>query len=437
MGVAHNARSVAFDALMRVELDKAYLDRVLGPALARTNLAQEDRALATELAFGVVRRRSYLDQAIGRYLDRPLDAVDLPVLTALRLGAYQLLVLDRIPPHAAVSETVELVKLRHKSAQGFVNAVLRKLSRHPRPVLTETAADLALAASCPAWIVEALSEALASPGLDPALEWRDGRPAASLAELCAALARPASPTLRVLSRRLGRDVLLERLLGQGIEAAATPASPHGVVVRRVGEVGELDGFGRDFIAQDEAAQWVAELARGETGAALDACAAPGGKTVALWDLGLGPLTALEANERRTRALLKTIEAAGLEVEVVNGSATAPPWPERRFNVVFVDAPCLGTGTLRRHPEMRWRLQRDDIGRLVSVQAEILRGTAGLVAPGGALIYAVCSVLPEEGPRQIERFLAEHPELRLERWLWTLPWMHEMDGFFAAKLRRAT
>jgi 16S rRNA (cytosine967-C5)-methyltransferase len=432
-----SARLVALDALLRVAQDDAYLDRALPPLCDKASLAPEDRGLATEIAFGVLRRQMWLDTAIAHVVDRPMKDLDLVTLTALRVGVYQLHALDRIPPHAAVSETVEAAKARQKSAASFVNAVLRKLSTTP-PLpdhLDDDAAtpdQLALGASAPPWILRAFDAALSAP--DPLPNRLAPKGTATLHTIARALGRPAQPTLRVLSRRLARDALLLRLQNEGADAHPTVHSRHGIRVARIGDPSLLQGFGHDLIAQDEAAQWAASLAEGEKGPALDACAAPGGKALALWDAGVEPLFAIEKQPKRAELLRRTLAKAAVPCAIHVGDAATPPKYDTAFNTVFIDAPCTGSGTLIRHPELRWKIQKPSLHPLVETQHQILDGMAPLVAPGGALVYAVCSVFPEEGAQQIAQFLQRHASFELVAWLETLSYHDTMDGFFAAKLR---
>jgi 16S rRNA (cytosine967-C5)-methyltransferase len=433
------ARSVALDALLRVVLDDAYLDRALPALCDKAQLGPEDRGLATELSFGVLRRQMWLDAIIAPHCDRPLKDVDPATLMALRIGAYQLHALDRIPAHAAVGETVAAIKTKRQSAASFVNAVLRKVSvaKPPADHLNDPNAkieDLAQAASVPPWILKAFAEGLSRAPLLDAQKRVPPHGSATIHTIARALGRPAQPTLRVLSRRLARDELLKTLVDQGADAQATPVSRHGIRVARIGDPSQLPGFGYEFIAQDEAAQWAAALADGESGPVLDACAAPGGKALALWDAGLEPLTAIEAQPKRVELLRKTLEKAEIDCAIHLADAKWPPF-DTLFPTVFVDAPCTGSGTLIRHPELRWKLDKNAIARMTNLQSDILDGISKRVAPGGALIYAVCSVFPEEGEAQITAFLARTPGFTLEAWLETLSHHDTMDGFFAAKLRR--
>ena len=418
-----NCRLVALDALLRVALDRAYLDRVLPSALDRAQLADEDRALTTELAYGTLRRQLTLDRWITLVAARPLAELDPPTQIALRIGLFQLLYLDRVPAHAAVHETLEALKQRRQSAVGLVNAVLRRVAdparRPPAPVASDPADALALAGSCPPWIARRLSVIAKREGVDPM-------------PIVASLVQAAHPTLRARPP-LTRDELLGRLLALGIDATPTAHVDSGVALRRAGAVTALPGFAREFIAQDEAAQWAVSLAAGEHGPTLDACAAPGGKTISLHDLGHAPLTAMDVSESRFSLLQRSLSESSVTATTLCASAEAPPFAPRSFATVVLDAPCTGTGTLRRHPELKLRLAPEDVTRLAALQASMLRACAPLVQPGGSLIYSVCSVFPEEGEAQVFTFCRDTGFVN-EASMYTFKYMETMDGFYAARLR---
>lgn len=416
---------MAHQALMRVELDAAHLDRVLDGLFRRQEPSPEERALATELAYVVLRHRMWLDRYIVALTERDINKFDSPTKNALRLGLAQLALLDRIPPHAAVNETVELTKRVRRSAASLVNAALRAYldpKRNPGPPqATDEIDKMSLSANAPPWICKEIAKECARLSVDPL-------------PILRSLCDRAHPTLRVLTRRQQRDALLADLQRTGIAAEATTHSPNGIGVARIGDVSLLPGFGEAFIAQDEAAQLVGELCAGEKGPALDACAAPGGKTLCLWDHAVEPLTAMDIHEARLNLVRRNMERAGINVAIQQGSAEQPPFSTNSFATVMLDAPCSGSGTLRRHPDLKWRLNREDVARLVELQASMLKACAGLLKPQGALIYAVCSVFSAEGRDQVKAFLAAHPGFVLEREIETLPHHAIMDGFYAAKLR---
>lgn len=431
-----DARSLALDVVLRVYQDRAFLDRVLPASLERTQLIQEDKALATELATGVIRRRRWLDRCLAPHVTAGLDRLDPIVLEILRLGAYQLCVLDRIPPHAAVSTSVELAKRRRRYAAGLVNAVLRRVAEAARPAKPTSTSDLAAWASLPDWLASELQRRLtAAVVLDPRMRRYASETPPTIEELLSSLAAPPRPTLRVLENRISRENLLAQLLATGVRAWACDVSSHGLVIDRAGELDGLAGFGHDYIAQDEAAQLVCELARSESDPTLDGCAAPGGKTLALWSMGHTSFTAVDVHENRTQLLGRALAKAQVSGTVLCADMQSPPFAPGTFGTVMVDVPCSGSGTLRRHPELRWSLTSESTTALEDVQARILSAASELVRPGGCLLYAVCSFFEQEGAERIRSFLATTKSFALEAWVDTSDRMHVMDGFFAAKLRR--
>ena len=442
-----DARALALQVLLRVEGQQAYLNLALSSVLdAAGDIDRRDAGLCTELCYGVYRRLLALDAAIAAHLDRPLGKLESVVLAALRLGAYQLLYLDRVPERAAVAATVELVKRQRPRAAGFVNAVLRALSRDRAVPLPDATKDpvghLAVRESHPRWLVERYLRQLG---------------AAETEALLIAQNRAPPVQVRVNARRGTRDEVLAQLASEGVTAAPTPHSPVGLTLADPGALEKLPSFvqGR-WQVQDEAAQLVGLLARPEGAAALlDACAAPGGKTCHLlerMDAG-AKLLATDLHANKLDKIRGEARRLGLEgaLELRAHDATTPLAGKPRFGRVLVDAPCAGLGTLRRHPELRYRRKPEDIPRLAELQASILRNAAAQVAPGGLLTYAVCSTTEEEGAAQVARFLAEVPGfarvpgddlpasvrslLGAQGELATWPHRQEMDGFWAATLRR--
>jgi len=439
-----SARQIAFDVLRRVDEGGAYASRALDAALAQAGaLDPRDAGLATELVYGTLRRALTLDAALAPHASRPIERADAAARVALRIGAYELLFLGTAP-HAAVGEAVELAKrVEHGRASGFVNAVLRSLSRRPeRPappsLESDPAGHVAVAEALPRWLAE---------------EWVGWLGAAEALALAAAMNAPAPLTLR--SPR--RDELQARLHEAGIDAAAAPRSPDGV---RIG-AGSVAAVARasgniPFQVQDEAAQLVTLLAagelRGRRARVLDACAAPGGKAFHLAEL-LGPgseVVAVELHPRKADALREEAARRGLDgVRVICADATRPipGLAEGSFDAVLVDAPCAGLGTLRRHPELKLRRVAEDLPRFAAMQGPILDRCARYARPGAPTVYSVCSLSRDEGPRLVEAAaaagLARAPAapgfpadvLTPEGDLLTLPSRHGTDGFYAARLVR--
>jgi 16S rRNA (cytosine967-C5)-methyltransferase len=441
---AQSARQIAFNVLRRVEEGGAYASRALDAALAQAGaLDPREAGLATELVYGTLRRALTLDLALAAYSSRPIASADPAARVALRIGAYELLFLGTAP-HAAVGEAVGLTKLvDHGRASGFVNAVLRALSRRPErptppPIDADPAGHVAVAEGLPRWL---------------AAEWVEWLGAAEALALAAAMNAPAPLTLR--SER--RDDLVERLRAAGIEASPALRSPDGVRVGS-GSVAAIarGAMGVPFQVQDEAAQLVTLLAawelRGRPARVLDACAAPGGKAFHLAEL-LAPgseVVAVELHPRKADALredaFKRVVPA-VKVICADASKPIPGLEEGSFDAVLVDAPCAGLGTLRRHPELKLRRVAEDLPRFAAMQGPILRSCARYAKTGAPIVYSICSLSRDEGPRLVEAVLAEGLRrapapagfpadvLTPDGDLLTLPSRHGTDGFYAARLVR--
>lgn len=368
-----------------------------------------DRALATELVMGTLRTRGSLDHQLARLSAKPLHRLDASVLDALRLGAYQLLHLERVPTSAVVNDTVQLVKASPvKSAAGFVNAILRRLARerHDLPWPERPADDtregrqalveyLAMVHSHPAWLVQ---------------RWVD-RYSVAVAEQWLQFNNDPPPVTLAANRLRGpRDGLAARLAAEGVSSVPTRTAPHGLMVTG-GRVQASAAFADGAcVIQDEASQLIAELAGATSGdAILDACASPGGKTLALaaqcGEAGL--VVAADVRRGRVELLRDTMRRCRLPmVRVVHVPAAGPlPFRAVSFRVVLVDAPCSGLGTLRREPDIRWRRQPGELPALAAAQGQLLARIAPLVIPGGRLIYSTCSSEPEENESVVARFLA--------------------------------
>jgi 16S rRNA (cytosine967-C5)-methyltransferase len=438
------ARTVAFEILLRVMMRDAYASELLHSERC-AKMSPADRGLATELVMGVLRWQSAIDAAIAIWSSQKLPKVDSEVLIALRLGAYQLGWLDRIPPHAVIHESVELVKsARKRSAAPFVNAVLRKLAESKQTIRPEQVAStwdsarLAKAWSHPRWIVQRWIMAF---GIKVATQ------------ICR-----YNQTVPVTTIRL-RDKNSETLL-QSEDIVLAPASwlPNS---RRVisGDVTRTRAYQENQITiQDEASQLVAAVV-GSGSRILDCCAAPGGKTWAIADRNPdGRVIAVELHAHRAHALAKRVTAPN--VQVIHADIRRLPIGAE-FDRVLVDAPCSGTGTLARNPEIKWRLENKDLGDLQARQVDILESGMRCVGLTGRLIYATCSLEHEEGDGVIEKVLRRNEGFRLingasilkelaedgdfvaadyssiidRQFLRTLPGTHNCDGFFIAVLER--
>lgn len=432
------ARLVAFEVLKAVRVDDAYTNLVLPSLLGRHGLSGRDAAFATELASGTIRWRGLYDAVLAACVDRSLAKVEAKVLDALRLGTHQLLAM-RVPTHAAISTTVDLVRDRvGGGAAGFANAVLRKVSQHDRTAwIAQVAPDPATAWSHPGWVVDELRTAL---GGDE--------------ELAALLAADNEPPRVTLVARPGRADRGE-LPGQ-----PTALSPYGVVLPG-GDPGQVPAVadGRAGV-QDEGSQLVAIAAAaapvaGPDARWLDLCAGPGGKAALLAALAAERGASVVASERqphRAGLVRKALAGAAGVTGVVAADGTAAPYPPATFDRVLVDAPCTGLGALRRRPEARWRRRPADLPGLVELQRRLLTAAVDLVRPGGIVLYATCSPVLAETRDVVQAVLAARDDVALEDatpllptvpaaagplpgtvQLW--PHRHATDAMFLALLRR--
>jgi 16S rRNA (cytosine967-C5)-methyltransferase len=396
-------------------------------------LKEPDRRLAHELAAGVLRQRSVLDGQLAPLVARGWESVAVELQDILRMGAYQLTALERVPAHAAVDTSVALAKAAGGArAAGFVNAILRRLTqseRSPGATVADNAPALAAEYSHPLWLVQRWLGAFGRAGTENLLRWNNSRPRLIL--------QPARAGLK----RMG-----DRWRSEGIEVEPAPFGA-GLVTNRSRPV-DLPGYQEgDFIVQDPAHALLVRFADPAEGAIIyDACAAPGGKTIAL-GRGSATIAAGEVNPARAHRLAVNLIRAGSGREHVLVADARHP-PIRSADLVLLDVPCLGTGTFARHPDARWRVTPEALASLVELQAELLEGAAAVVAPGGVLVYSTCSLEPEENQQQVNSFLARHPEFRrdpgavvpapllsAEGDLMILPQHHGTDGAYGARLRR--
>ena len=429
------ARQAAFTILLRVERESAFAVELLHSSLL-DDLSAVDRNLATELVMGVLRWRSVLDQAIARLSFTPFRKLDLEVLTALRMGVYQKQFMEKIPAHAAVNETVELVKQARKaSAAGLVNAVMRKVKRGTAaaPAHAEGVDHLVSGLAHPRWLAERWMENF-------------GYDRAKL--ICEYDQRVPRTALRLASAE--EDAVLER---EGLQLAPGALMKSARVVSG-GDVTATQWFRGGRVAiQDEGSQLVAALV-GAGQRVLDCCAAPGGKTAAMATrLPEAEIFAAELHPHRARLLRRM--APQPNVHVVTADALALPFAAE-FDRVLADVPCSGTGTLARNPEIKWKLRPGDLRDLQARQIAILQAAMRHVSPGGRLVYSTCSLEPEENEQVVAACLRSGPgfslvpvreELKRLRasgelawndveelvsgdFLRTIPGLQPCDGFFA-------
>jgi 16S rRNA (cytosine967-C5)-methyltransferase len=437
------ARIAAFDILLRVDQQDAYASELLHAADC-AKLSPADHGLATELVMGVLRWRSLLDREIAQRSAMKVSKLDPEVLTCLRLAAYQLSYLDRIPKHAAVHESVELVKrARKRSAVPLVNAVLRKLSglTAGRPASigeTTTAAESAASSAHPQWLVERWTREFGLPIAKQICNYDQQIPSTSVS-------------------------IRDSAIANELENSGVKLAPGNLLAsaRRViaGDLTKTQVFRGGRVAiQDEASQLIALLV-GRGSRILDCCAAPGGKTRLLAECNPdSTIVAVELHPHRARLLRKLVPAKN--VQVITADIRTLPAAEL-FDRALVDVPCSGTGTLARNPEIKWRLKPEDLFDLATRQLAILRSAMQRVAPGGRLVYSTCSLEPEENQSVVEAAISEDTSFRVADveeqlnelrsqgelasndtdtlisgpFLRTIPGVHPCDGFFAAILQK--
>ena len=463
-----SARSITLSLLVESVKSEEGVDVLLDRALARCSFDDRERALTVELTYGVLRRLATIDWRLEPVLEKPLPRLPVAVQMVLRLGAYQLLFLDRIPQSAAVNESVNLAKAFAGSVgrdwSGFVNAVLRALLRHPPqpwPSMDLDAAQaLAVRYSVPDWLCRRWVERL-------------GRASAETA--CQGVSIVPPLTIRVNQLITTREALLEKFAQVGIAPKPTSVSSFGILLQEGGPVPSLPGFHEGaFYVEDEAAQLIPLLLDPQPGdIVLDACAAPGGKSthVAALMANKGVIYAVDRKETRLDLVRSNCRRLGARIvvpivgdirqprewvpmiETAESSSAKKAGADKSFlDRILVDAPCSGLGVLRRHPEAKWRKGEQALPRHQALQCQILEAVAPRLRPGGVLVYSTCSTEPEENEEVIERFCRAHAEFKRESVaLWLPPTAQgfvtehgafstmgnrfSMDGFYAARLRK--
>lgn len=440
------ARQFSFIALKAVH-GGAFADVALDRVLGQHVLSDPDRRLLTELVYGCVRRMRSLDALITQLARKSASQQAPDVRAILHLGLYQLRYLKQIPPSAAVNTTVELLKQnRLGGLSGFVNGVLRqylRLSEHEDPLDlgTQPIQKLGILHSYPDWIVETWAESL---GLEAA------------EQLCITFNQPPSLDLRINPLKTDRETVQTAMSEQGIQSTALPFPQALRIVGNAGPIQQLPGYAQGWwTVQEASAQLVGHLVNPQPGmVVLDLCAAPGGKTTHLVELmqGNGIVWACDRTASRLKRLrqnLQRLDMNEVQVRQIDGRVLGTEIPQA--DIILLDAPCSGLGTLHRHADARWRQTPETVLELCNLQQELLVSAAGHVKPGGALIYATCTLHPSENEGVIQHFLAGHPQWRIEppeealfssfrsESGWIKVWPHEqaMDGFFMVRLRRSS
>lgn len=422
-------RLLAYELLQKSEKSKQYSNIALDHALEASEMSAADKRLASVIFYGVIERKLTLDYRIATLSSRPISELDEKTLFALRIGLYQLMYLDRIPPHAAINETVALCP---KRSAGFVNAILRshtrtKMTLPPRDDVTKF---LSINYSVSIPLVKKLIDIYGEPETENILK---------------AFERVNDTSLRTNTLKISRAELKKKLG----DAALTPNSPVGVYVK--GSVRGLYGFEDGlFFVQDEASQICVEVLGAEReDLVLDICACPGSKSFgsAIRMDNVGRIISFDLHENKLSLVLSGAERLGIDIIETRACDGRNFISELEYTAdrVLCDVPCSGFGVLAKKPELRYKDPAESV-TLPSIQRAILENACRYVRHGGTLVYSTCTILPEENEKNILAFLAEHAEFELCPWIvgdiearsgyiTLLPHIHGTDGFFIAKLTR--
>lgn len=447
---AASSRAVALDVLVRVEQEGAYSNLLLNSSLQKSGLSREDSGLATELVYGTLSRLITLDYVLEDFVSKGIAKLTPWVRNLLRLSLYQIMYLDRIPPHAAVNEAVNIAKKRgHQGISGMVNGVLRSVLRAGElPVLKKGLSEaerISILYSHPLWMVE---------------RWAAEYGAGTAEAICAANNEPPAVSVRVNTTMISRDKLLAEMQGAGMNAAASKLSPYGIVVKGAGNLALTSWYSDGYLSvQDESSMLVAEAVAPEPGMrVLDCCAAPGGKSAHMGEL-MKDDGYIYANDLHAhKAKLISDQAARLGLDCIRtGSADAlelaGELPAESFDRILLDAPCSGLGVIRRKPDLKWRKQPEDVDSIAGLQAELLQSVSRLLKPGGVLVYSTCTTEQAENSAIVSAFLKQNPDfvpVSFSSPVWErtkdtalaagdgiqlLPQHFGSDGFYIARLQR--
>jgi 16S rRNA (cytosine967-C5)-methyltransferase len=441
------ARQLAWQILRQIQ-GGAFADVALDRGLNGSDLSGRDRNLATELVYGSLRRRRTLDALIDQLAQKTAKQQPPELRLMLHLGLYQLRYLDQIPSSAAVNTTVDLAKQNgFAGLAGFVNGLLRQYLRTPELNIAtaDPVTQIGIEHSFPDWIVQVYLEQF-------------GREAT--AQLCAWFNQPPPIDLRINTGKTTIAVVQMQMQTVGIASQRVPHLPQALrLIEHAGAIQNMPEYAEGhWIVQDSSAQLVAYLLDPQPGETIvDACAAPGGKTLHIAELmqDRGMVWAVDRTASRLKKLQQNIDRLGyhsIQIKTAD-SRDIPEFaaPEFGCDRVLIDAPCSGLGTLHRHADGRWRQQPESVQALAQQQQDILAQAAQWVKPTGILVYATCTLHPAENERVIHQFLQHHPDWQIDRpgadspvtpflqpegWAKVLPHQHQMDGFFMVRLKKA-
>lgn len=444
------AREVALDVLVRVDEQGAYSNLLLNTSLQKSGLSREDAGLATELVYGTISRLITLDFVLEQFVSKGIVKLQPWVRSLLRLSLYQIMYLDRIPSHAAVNEAVNISKKRgHQGISGMVNGVLRSVLRAGTlPVFPENLSEakrISLQHSHPLWMVK---------------RWITEYGADTAEAICAANNEPPAVSVRVNTTMISREKLLNEMLEQGLNAAASEVSPYGIVVKGGGNMALTPWYRDGYLSiQDESSMLVAEAVAPEPGMkVLDCCAAPGGKTAHMAELmgDVGYISANDLHLHKAKLITDQAERLGLD-SIETGSVDAmdleSTCEHASFDRILLDAPCSGLGVIRRKPDLKWRKEPEDVDSISALQKGLLESVSKLLKPGGVLVYSTCTTEQAENSEIVSAFLEQNPDFTAVTFsspLWDrlqdtalargegiqiLPNHFGSDGFYISRLQR--
>lgn len=428
-----NARDIALDILNDCEERQIYVQIALNNHRSMKQLEDaRDRAFVYQLVYGVLQQRLYLDYALDALVKKGVQRLDTLIRNILRLAAYQVLFLDRVPAHAAVNEAVKQAKKRRRHyLSGFINGVLRNLVRNSRVVLPDEerhpVKHLSVKYSHPQWMVS---------------RWlkRWGRETAEL--ILAANNIPIEVTLRVNTLKANVKECVAALLQDGVEVSPGQLLPNlALRIKKSADLNTLRAFRRGMVTvQDEASMYAAHLLGPQAGErVLDMCSAPGGKTTQMSAMmnNQGQIVAVDVHEHRLKLVVDNARRLGAtNITTLCADATVLGKSQiGMFDKILCDAPCSGLGTIRSKPEIKWYKQERDIASLAQLQEKLLRAAADLLKPGGRLVYSTCTNEPEETDKVVRQAIAGRSGLRLKSQDHLLPHKFDTDGFFVAVLEK--
>jgi len=430
-----NSRLIAANIIKNVIADNRSLDNALENGIP-TTLSSQDKAFVQAMSYGVIRWYEKLNFTLKKLLKKPFRKKDSDLQALALLGLYQI-GYSRVKPHAAVSETVSATKKSGKTwAAATINAVLRNYLRNREELDQAAEETLAIKTSHPLWLCEAI---------------KDNWPVQQL-EILTNNNQQAPMTLRVNRQQTSVDAYIEKLSGHEINASAHPFANDAINLENAVEIGRLPNFREGSASvQDGAAQLAAQLLNPQPEErVLDACAAPGGKSCHLLEFSpkISELVAIDCDIKRVEKIKENLDRLQLSATLVTADAslTADWWDKKPFDKILLDAPCSATGVIRRHPDIKWLRTKEDIDNLATIQQSLLEALWPLLAPGGTLLYATCSILKQENEQQIGLFLANHPdasELSIDaEWGISCSYGRQiitgengMDGFYYARLKK--